>query len=427
MATKPSEGIRARPPGPGYSGPEVAERPKEQEPLPGLMDRFVRPGARRVWWVIAGSALCMNFWTSIIVVGWLFRWMQSRALLGWWKQSDRSERESFASFCGSFGPDGPDAHPRWLLAEKRNFPDAPHGSFARAFQMIKVPFHSLWLNLKTGLVAILCIQVVLGWGSLLMHFGWEHGWLNSFNKGYEQAWIGPTLGIVGMLLFIAGLFYVPMARAHMATTGDYRAFFDIGFVWRLVRANLTGYLGLAAVIALVSLPLTVLYHLPVGFDGQLSSWTNASDTELRQMLENYFLACAPVVFLAMLLTYGLSARVYRGGLQRAMLRGTITREELPQRLRTWLHRLDQIPVVEPMSGGVVTRAVVGSARWAYRRLLWTALFVVWLLFSVRIFAGEFLHRHQVSGFLNHPLVQLPSITHIPSGLGNGNSQPPFPE
>ena len=34
--------------------------------------------------------------------------------------------------------------------------------------------------------------------SLLMLFSWEAGWDNSFNKGYEQAAIGPTTGTLGI-------------------------------------------------------------------------------------------------------------------------------------------------------------------------------------------------------------------------------------
>lgn len=163
------------------------------------------------WRVVAGTFLCFNayllsYLTSIVVVGWLTRWVRGRVLYGWWKQSPLRQRVSFEEFAAAQGGDVA-RRPRWLLPEKAWTTPA------------------LWLNFRTGFLLLLCIYLVLGWGCVLLEFGWEYRWNNSFAKGYEQALIGPLVSVTGLLLFIAALFYVPMAQVHVAASGDCRAFF----------------------------------------------------------------------------------------------------------------------------------------------------------------------------------------------------------
>src|SRR5207244_2851383 len=111
-----------------------------------------------------------------------------------------------------------------------------------------------------------------------MRVSWELGWFNSLNKGYEQVLIGPVAGLLGIALFIAAMFYVLMAQVHQAVAGDFRAFFDIRFVWRLIRARLSAYVILAALIVLISLPLEILKTAPAFFGDWTESW---SDAEVR--------------------------------------------------------------------------------------------------------------------------------------------------
>jgi hypothetical protein len=54
-----------------------------------------------------------------------------------------------------------------------------------------------------------------------MLWSWEQGWINSFHGGYELAWFGPTMGFLGIFVFVGVMFYVPMAQAHQAVTGSY--------------------------------------------------------------------------------------------------------------------------------------------------------------------------------------------------------------
>lgn len=374
------------------------------------------------WRIPVGALLCLNYFSSILVVGWHYRWMQGRVLRGWWKQSRLRRERSFEEFCASLGAHAPVTRPRWFFQERiassfhRPAPDGSKPTEVRqTLRALKIPWHSLWLNLKVGLQGLFCTYLITGLGCLMMLFSWEFGWLNSFNKGYEQAWIGPTVGLAGIFLFIAAMFYVPMAQVHQAVTGDYRAFFDFRFVWKLIRARLTPYVLLAGLVALLSLPLEILKTAPAFFDGFGNYWSNASDGELFQKLQVYLFACSVVLFLSLLLSHLVAAVVYRSAVLKVLNRGWVDRSELHPTLAGWLGRLDLIPVPNVDRPGLVW-AARWSGRWIYHRFLYTALFVIWFLFIAKVYVGEFLNYHPFFGFMNHVLVQFPCFDFVPQAL-----------
>src|SRR5262249_16419104 len=208
--------------------PEVMPvvRPRAQEPRRPRTEPPLREYPLWVWtrtilgWIwrwLAGAWLCFNaflfsYLTSIVVVGWTYRWMQGLVLRGWWQQSKR-RTGSFEDFCAGLGRDVPTARPRWFWQERiaaamaRPVPGrGKPGPVGLGVRALRVPWHSLWRNFKVGFQGLFCTYLLTGWGCLLMLVSWEFGWLNSFNKGYEQAWIGPTTGFLGVLLLIAALF-----------------------------------------------------------------------------------------------------------------------------------------------------------------------------------------------------------------------------
>jgi hypothetical protein len=374
-----------------------------------------------LWRWIAGAALCLNTLTSILVVGWSYRWLRGLVLRGWWKQSPLAKQGSFDDFLAGLGPNAPVARPRWLLRERmgtvlrREEPSGKPPSRVRlAVRALTVPGHSAWLNFKTGVQALLCTFLVTGLGCLMMYFGWEHGWLNSFHKGYEQAFIGALVSLLGIFLFVLSLIYVPMAQIHQAVTGEARAFFDFRFIWRLIQARLTAYCGVAALVVLVALPLEVLKILPRIFGDDES----LSDGEVLTFLRWYLFGCCLVLFPILLLARRLVARVYRSAVLKVLSQGTVTRAELHPVLAGWLDRLDLTPVPQAGPTGLAWAVVAGS-RWSYRRLLYGLLFLIWLAFVAQTYVSEFFQRHRGSGFLNHVLIQFPAFDFVPQRLVNG--------
>lgn len=372
--------------------------------------------------LLIGGLLCFTLIGSILVTGWTYRWMQGLVLRGWYSRSRFREHGSFEDFCASLGHDAPVARPRWFVQERMrsalNRPDVfgrPPGAARRILRSFRWPWHSLWLNFKIGLQGIVGTYLLSGLGCLIMLFSWEFGWLNSFNKGYEQAFIGPLTGLLGIFIFIAAMFYVPMAQVHQAVTGELRAFFDVRFVWRLIQARLSAYVFLAAVIALLSVLLEILKTAPVSFDDHFDFWTNASDAEVYRMLQNYFLICSFVLFLTLLVWRWLAARIYRSAVLKVLERGWVTRAELHPTLALWLDRLGVFPVPTLESAGI-TYVVKSGSRMVYRRILFVMLFFIWFGFVAKVYVGEFLHYHPGLGLLNHPLVQLPYFNYMPPDL-----------
>lgn len=405
----------------------------------GRLGRKLTSAAGWLWRLFAGAFLCLNFWSSVLVVGWLYRRMQAVVLRSWWRQSKLRDLGTFAEFCDTLGPDAPVLRPRWFLRERVRATLAadPLGRFGRA---LTVPVHSLGRNLKVGFQALFCTFLLTGWGCLLMLFSWEFGWLNSFNKGYEQAFLGPFTGLFGVLLFVGAMFYVPMAQAHHAATGDYRAFFDFRFVWRLIQTRPVMYLGLALLFVLVSLPLEALKIVP-GNEDFLGNNPQLTDAEALTMLQRYLLACCGVLFVGLLLVRGVAARIYASAVLFALRQGRVARSDLHPVLGDWLDRL-RLDVEPERPPPVLRRVVRFGARRLTRPLLYTALALVWVAFVARTYLGEFLKSHSplvglstvqllpgvanpmgehvnrqpFVGFANHPLVQLPCFDLIPKHL-----------
>jgi hypothetical protein len=371
-----------------------------------------------LWRWLAGAALCLNTFTSILVAGWTYRWLQALVLRGWWQQSRLAAEGSFDDFLASLGPSAPVAQPRWLLRERiaavvrRRAPDAVSaGRLRLAGRLLTVPWHSAWLNLKTGIQAVFCTYVLTGWGCVVMYFGWEYGWLNSFHKGYEQALTGLGISLLGVLLFVLSLLYVPMAQVHQAVTGEARAFFDFRFVWQLIRARLTAYCGVAALIVLATLPLEILKLLPRGFGDDPS----LTDAEVLTLLRQYLFGCCLLLFPLLLLVRRAAARVYRSAVLKVLRQGTVRKAELHPVPAGWLERLELTPVPVAAPTGLAW-AVRAGGRWSYRRLAFVLLCLTWLPFVAAAYVGEFFQRHRGSGFVNHVLIQLPAFDLVPAAL-----------
>jgi hypothetical protein len=378
----------------------------------GLLHRAATWLVGWAWRVLIGSWFCLNPLTALIVVGWLCRRIQSRVLYGWWKQARRDD--TFAEFCRTLGSEAPVLRPRWFLREANR--PKPSGSFRRALHIVTAPVASLWLNLRLGFVSLFCTELLLGFGCLTMAWSWWYGWLNSFHKGYENYLVGPLSGVGGVILFTAAMMYVPMAQVHQAVIGEARAFFDFRFVWRLVRSRPTGYLGLALLFLFFGVVLEILKTAPA-FLPQADLGSEPTDAELRGLahfLENYYFACAVVLFVALLLTRLAAARVYRLAVLHGLRTGRITRADLHPRLADWLDRLGLL--MQPTKETGVWPAVRETGRWGYHRVVYVALALVWIAFAAKGYVGEFLHVHPIAGFLNQPLVQLPFCTSVPGDL-----------
>lgn len=377
------------------------------------------------WRLLVGALMCFNYFvlsfvTSIVALGWTYRWMQMLVLRGWWKQSRFRREGTFDEFCETLVVQAPASRPRWFLQEQivrsLNRPvsgGARPGPMRLLRRVLCAPWHSLWLNFVIGLKAFFCTNLFLGWGCLTMLVSWEFGWHISFHKVYEQAWVGLLTGVVGSLMLIVAMLYVPMAQAHQAATGQASAFFQFRVVWSLIRARLTPYLGLAMLFFPAALICNILIVVPVS--DQFVGNAAATATEGLQAAWTYYFWCSLFLFPLWLLLHYVAAAVYRSAVLRALRRGMVTRTELHPLLAAWIQRLelDVTPRAETVGLGWYARF---TARFAYERVLFTLLFLVWVGFVARFYIGYFLRADPYRAFLNHPMIQLPCFDYIPAHL-----------
>ncbi len=421
---------------------QLAPEPPEPAPRkPGYSWRrqgFIPWVIGWTWRIFIGVHLCLSplpsvaasYLGSIVVFGWFYRWMQAHVLRAWWQQSRRRTEIALHEFFAELGPDGPVSRPRWFWHERpiallnRPAPSgAPAGFFRTIGRLLIIPVHSFLLNLGRGIQGLLATYLITGWGVTLIAFSWYFGWMVSFNKVYEDHGIGGVLGLVGaFVIFVAGLFYTPMAQAHQAVAGGFSSFFQFRIVLRLIHARMMPYVLLTALFGVTSVILEGL-RLAVAdpkFHGNLPE---VSVPEALDYMRTYLTRCTIFFFLALLLLHGLAARIYASAVLKALRRGTLKLDEFPPAVRNALERLDLVPA-PPSPGHPLLVAGRSTIRVFYRGALYSLLFVLWALFVARFYVGYFIVFNDFRGPLNHPLVHAPCIDSTPTHLTAGLEEEP---
>jgi hypothetical protein len=186
--------------------------------LPSRLIRLVRDLA-------VGGLLCLHPVTSVIALGWLTRHMTA-----------------------VMAPGTP--APGWVLG--------PRGA-----GRIAGAFGGLAANIRDGLRTLIGLALLTLPFTTLWLGAWWAGWENSFNKGYEQAAIGPLVWFGATAYALLILPHLPFALAHAARAQSLSAFTH----WRSIRQMraAAGWRApwLALVSVTLSLPLLGAQALPV--------------------------------------------------------------------------------------------------------------------------------------------------------------------
>ncbi len=336
-----------------------------------------------VWRVLAGALFCSTVVLSIAAAGWMYRAMQ-RAVHKRWHR------------CANVGFDQP--WPGWLTHRGR-------GGWRRVIG-------SIVANFRIGGQAVFNTWVVTMPGCVLWLFAWYAGWDNSFNKGYEQAAIGPATGVLGVVLFIAVMFYLPMAQARQASTGNWRSFYQFKQVRAVIRQKWLACLGLAAAFAAVSLPVTILKTLPISFD-RMAGYEQMTDEQVIKYLQQYFFFACLFVFPSIVWVRLLAGRIYAGGMLAALHSGAIERGELDDREAQVLGELNLLEGRAQPQRHVLLRISINMTNRAARWTCGGIAALLWFTFVAQIFVAEFLNHHPIIGWMNQPLVQLPWFKYLP--------------
>ena len=358
------------------------------------MKRFLVFG----WKTLAGAVLCMGLVPSVVVVGWVQRAMQRSVLTRWFLIEHPPEQ--LGDFLGADASSAVHSHwPNWIkcAGKLRSPPDL---------------LASLWLNIKLGIGAIFNTWVLTLPVCGLWLFAWYDGWNNSFTKGYEQAGVGPAIGLLGVALFIVVMLYLPMAQARQASTGSWRAFYEFPLVWGLIRRRWWACVKLALLYSILSIPVTALKTAPMMFN-RLPGYADSTDAEVLEFLGTYFFLGGVVVFGIYLCLRLSAAKVYADSVIAAIRAGDLEPEQLGGLERNILARLDLLDADTQPERGAIVRVARGFSFWTLRCAATAVAVIIWFSFVAQIFVSEFLNYHPVVGWLNQPLVQLPWFRYMP--------------
>jgi len=232
---------------------------------------------------VIGGVLTTFPVTALVVLGWLTRRMGHTA------------RSRFGAA---------EELPGWVLG--------PHetGRIVRALG-------GLGANIRSG---VMTLTALLAWTlpfTALWLGAWWAGWENSFNKGYEQAFVGPSVFFLGTFISMLILPALPVMLAHLATEDRLAAAFDLRRMRSVIAQAGWRIPALAALTLLLSLPFFAARGLMTtapSFAPQIEDMTPDQIADLKGQIA---LALAAWAFVSLWLLRDLAARIYAGAAPRA--------------------------------------------------------------------------------------------------------------
>ena len=239
---------------------------------------------RLLWSLLVCTLFAQTMLTSVLALGWVYRWVRHSVTKRLFEISPIAESIQWHKFASNhqeitFVRDSPR-----LLWRQAGAP-CPTNPILKRFHGL---FHSLWLNMKIGVAAILTTWSFTIIPCIFWAMAWYTGWHISFNKMYEESATGASLGFLGMVLFIAVMLYLPSAQVRHAFTGDWQSFFDFRFVRTLVRRRPIQLLLLAVGYVISSVVLTFFKVLPVFLPAINPALEAISAAEALDFLNDYF-------------------------------------------------------------------------------------------------------------------------------------------
>ena len=392
----------------GMPGGQSLPRPK------GGLGSRLRSFVEAVWRLAFGAFCGLSFLLSFLVVGWAQRAARREVLKTWWRSGRAlAAGETFEEFAQADDQTAEHVRwPNWILT-----PEVGQGNLRTLRSVTNWLLGSLGQNARLGVQAAFNTAVFVLPGTLLWAVGWYAGWMNSFSKGYENYSVGMSLFGVGSVLFVAAMFYVPLALARQASTGDWRSFYQFGLVRRLIRRRWLANFSFAVLALALTFPVLVLKSVPVFWPQMSEALLNLSAAEQLRRLERYYFVVALYGVPAFVVLRLAAARLYARAIVDGVQAGAIAPEELADGEWQALHRLGLLaPLPQP------------ARHWAWRFLRWLgtragratagiATFLVWALFVLNVMTHEFLNFHAGGrGWWNQPLIQLPWFDYTPQHL-----------
>ena len=251
---------------------------------PGRLSRL----ARVLMNGVIGTLLCAGPVTAVIALGWLTR------------RQGHLARDRFGLA---------EEAPGWLLG--------PHEAQGRPTGRIARALGGLAANIRAGLLALAALMVwTLPFTVLWLGAKWA-GWENSFNKGYEQAFVGPSVFLFAAFLAALILPTLPLMLAHLAAEDRLSAAFELRRLRGLIAQAGWRIPALSILTAVFAAPFFAARGL-ITTSGDWAPWVQELTPDAVAALKGQIaLALAAVAFLTTWTLRALAARTYATAAPRA--------------------------------------------------------------------------------------------------------------
>ncbi len=241
-------------------------------------------------------------------------------------------------------------------------------------------------NIREGIMGAFSLAIASFPFGIIWLLSWWAGWENSFSKGYEQAFVGPILGLTGVAIFCFTMIWLPMALAHQAVENRAFSFFE----WRMVRSAVRhtgwGSLALAFTTVFFALPIFASRGLIVFASNIVPGFDTISPEEAEALAGQILVAKSLYAFVALVILRGWAARLYANAVARALVGPDAGLWE-----------------DSPLSNGVKG----GRRAWKLTHWMRGAILpIIWFGLAAQIYVAQFLN-HDWHLWLTHPMWLLP--------------------
>ena len=307
--------------------------------------------------IVLGALLSLTAVSSVILLGWLMTLMRRRALVV--AGQVRTVQDQ----------------PRWLFG-------AVDATWLKRFA------GGLGRNITGGIAATASLAIATFPFAVFWLVSWWAGWENSFNKGYEQAFVGPLVGLAGIAVFVAVMVYLPMALVHQAVEQRAFSFFELRRVGSVVAHTGPAYILWSGTSVFLAVPFFLSRALPAFGEEFYPGLADFSPEEMAGTATMIKLFVALYLFVTLVILKHWSAGIYARAVQRASTSADAT-----------LWQGSALVEGTTYSSGKSPWRVARLARFMVLSAIWTGL-------AVLIFVGQFLN-HGWHVWLSHPFIFLP--------------------
>jgi hypothetical protein len=335
----------------------VSARPVTRRSLLGRLSASIK--------IAIAMLLALTPITAILVLGWLVRVMRRETAIAIVRRALGIGRDAALQRLASSGHPDLARFPGWWTG--------------------------LWDSVRAGVVSLVAVTIAtLPFGALML-IGWWAGWENSFNKGYEQAWVGRTLAISGMAIAVVVLSHWPMMLAHYATERRLAAILEIGVVRRLIGRVRWRYAALTIVTVLSAPPLLLAQILPAFIEKIRPDLIDAGPAQVAAVAGRWHLAATIYLVLALLVLRRWAARLYA--------RAVLLEQPPSAQFAHGIARAAGLQVATPS---------IQRRRWISAAMAGLVTSAAWLVFVAALYIAQFAN-HAWWNWVNHPLIGLPWV------------------